>query len=146
MDFSRRSFVFILPGIAAAAAAPSGRAAELTVLPAKAYPYQDLLVSTHGGNSFREILNGLTHESFPLEVHATSLAPGAMPHPPHHHAHEEMFLIREGTLEATIGGKSTRLGPGSAAYVASNVEHGIRNVGSAAAQYFVIELGHQAKS
>ena len=53
-----------------------------------------------------------------------------MPHPPHHHLHEEMFLVREGTLEATISGKSTRLGPGSVAFVGSNDEHGIRNPGT----------------
>lgn len=146
MEYSRRDFALILPGIAALAAAPEGHAAEISVLPAKAYPFAELKATTHDGNSFREIVNGLTHENFPLEIHETTLAPGAMPHPPHHHPHEEVFLIREGTLEASIGGKSTRLGAGSAAYVASNVEHGVRNVGSDPAQYFVVELGHQGKS
>jgi quercetin dioxygenase-like cupin family protein len=52
-----------------------------------------------------------------------------------------MFLLREGTVELTVNGKSTRLGPGGVAYVASNDEHGIKNVGSVSAQYFVIGLG-----
>jgi mannose-6-phosphate isomerase-like protein (cupin superfamily) len=64
-----------------------------------------------------------------------------MPHPAHHHAHEEVFLVREGTLEVTITGRASRLGPGSLAYVASNEEHGIRNPETTHAQYFVIALG-----
>jgi mannose-6-phosphate isomerase-like protein (cupin superfamily) len=74
-------------------------------------------------------------------MHETDLAPGAMPHPAHHHAHEEVFLVREGTLEVTITGRASRLGPGSVAYVASNEEHGIRNPETTHTQYFVIALG-----
>jgi quercetin dioxygenase-like cupin family protein len=49
-----------------------------------------------------------------------------------------MIFIREGTLEVTISGKSDKLGPGSVAYVASNEEHGWRNVGTTTAHYFVL--------
>ena len=143
MDFSRRNFASTLPGIAALIAFPCPAADSGTVLPAKAYPYRELPVTTHDGNSFRPILQGLTHENFPLEIHETTLAPGAMPHPPHRHAHEEVFLVREGDVEATIDGKRERLNGGSAAYVASNLEHSIRNVGPGPAQYFVVALGHQ---
>jgi mannose-6-phosphate isomerase-like protein (cupin superfamily) len=76
-----------------------------------------------------------------VALHETDLAPGAMPHPPHHHAYEEVFLIREGLLQVTIGGLSSNLGPGSVAYIASNEEHSIRNLGNTHAQYFVLELG-----
>ena len=54
-----------------------------------------------------------------------------------------MIMIREGTLEVTIAGRSTTLGPGSIAYVASNEEHGWRNVGTTRAQYFVLALGRE---
>jgi len=64
-----------------------------------------------------------------------------MPHAPHRHVHEEMLLIREGTLEVTVKGRTERLGPGSAVYVASNEEHGWTNVGSSPAKYFVLALG-----
>jgi len=106
-----------------------------------AFPFQDLPVRRQGGAEFRDLLRGKTRTRESLEVHETVLPPGASPHPPHHHEHSEMFLLREGTVEVTINGKTHRLGPGSAAFVASNDEHGIRNVGSTPAQYFVVAVG-----
>jgi uncharacterized cupin superfamily protein len=50
-----------------------------------------------------------------IELHETGLPPGGAPHPPHHHVHEEMVLIREGTMAVTIAGSSAKLGPGSVA-------------------------------
>ena len=52
-------------------------------------------------------------------------------------------MMREGTLEVTIAGETSRIGPGSVAYVASNQEHGVRNPGPGHAQYFVFALGAQ---
>jgi quercetin dioxygenase-like cupin family protein len=140
MRLSRRDCYRLLPALAASVAA--GFAAPAEALPSKAVRYEDLPVRTSGENSFRSILEGETHEGFPIEAHATELAPGALPHPGHRHRHEETFLIREGTVEVTIGGKATQLGPGSVAFIASNEEHAIHNVGSTRAKYFVIALGH----
>jgi len=86
----------------------------------------------------------MTHAGCHLEVHETTLAPGEMPHPPHHHEHEEMFLIMRGQLEITIAGKTNTIGPGSAAYVHSGELHGVKNTGPKAAQYFVVALGKEA--
>ena len=52
-----------------------------------------------------------------------------------------MWLIREGTVELTVEGKSTQMGPGSVGFVRSNEEHGIKNVGTAPATYFVVAVG-----
>ncbi|MDE3180443.1 MAG: cupin domain-containing protein [Acidobacteriota bacterium] len=135
---SRRELCLLLPALAAAL--PAG-AAESSLIPGEVFPFKDLPLHAHGGNETRPVLNGTTHSGFHVELHETQLAPGARPHPPHHHVHEEIFLIREGSVEVTIAGKNTRIGPGSVAYIASNLEHGILNVGSSDAQYFVIALG-----
>jgi mannose-6-phosphate isomerase-like protein (cupin superfamily) len=137
MNFSRRDICLMLPALAAS----SGYAADAAALPSKTYAFDDLHVQADGENKFRAILAGKTHTGFLVELHETDLAPGGMPHPAHHHDHEEIFLVREGALEVTIEGKSTRLGPGSVGYVASNQEHGIHNPGPAHAQYFVFALG-----
>lgn len=138
MGFSRRELCMLLPAIFAAIPAVS---AANAVLPAKAYPFGDLQARGQGGNKFWPVLEGETHSGFHIELHETQLAPGSRPHPPHHHVHEEIFLVREGALAVTIAGKSTRIGPGGVAYISSNVEHGIVNVGNSDARYFVIALG-----
>jgi quercetin dioxygenase-like cupin family protein len=98
-------------------------------------------VRKNGENELRPVLSGELHNGSYLEVHETRLAPGGMPHPAHHHLHEEMFLVRAGTIEVTTNGKPSQLGPGSVAFVKSNDEHGIRNAGTTPAEYFVVELG-----
>jgi len=137
MTYSRRDWCLLVSTFAARTGLADGSVA----LPSKVYRFEDLPVHKNGGNESRPLLSGELHDGKYLESHETALAPGNMPHPPHHHLHEEMFLVREGTIEATINGRSTRVGPGSVIFVASNQEHGIRNVGATTAQYFVVALG-----
>jgi quercetin dioxygenase-like cupin family protein len=138
MNHTRRELAGLLPLFVAAAAKADGEA-----LPSRAFPFDQMPVKTKGENQTRAVLNGMTHAGCPLEVHLTSLPPGGMPHPPHHHVHEEMILVQEGTMEVTILGKKTRLGPGSVAFVHSNEEHGWQNVGTTRAQYFVVAIGSE---
>lgn len=137
MDRSRRGFCLLTPVLFASATLP----AEESHLPSKTYRFQDLPVNASGQNAFRPVLEGLADSGCRIELHETDLAPGGMPHPAHRHQHEEMFLIREGTVEVTLGARKFRLGPGGVAFVASNEEHGIHNAGTTHAQYFVIALG-----
>jgi len=125
-----------LPLFASALLAASAQARK-TALSSHAYKFDDLVLN---GTS-RAVFDGLTHSGFPVDLHETELAPGAAPHAPHRHEHEEIVMVREGTLEVTIEGKSTLVGPGSVVYAASNDFHGWRNVGETKAQYFVIALG-----
>jgi quercetin dioxygenase-like cupin family protein len=138
MKVSRRELSFLLPALAAAAAP-----AQAATLPSKVYGYSDLEVRTNQSNSNKQrpVFEGATHTGFLVEMHETELAPGMMPHSSHHHVHEEMLILRQGTVEVTIEGKTTRLEPGSVAFVASNEEHGWRNVGDGPARYFIIALG-----
>jgi quercetin dioxygenase-like cupin family protein len=137
MTCSRRELCLWLPVLAAS----TGLATEKASLASMAARFEDLPVRTSGENRFRAILEGTTHEGWQLEAHETDLAPGRMPHPGHRHRQEEMFLIREGTVEVTIAGRTTRLGPGGVAFIASNEEHSIRNAGATHAEYFVLALG-----
>jgi len=137
MSWTRREMCWLLPTLAASA----GWGAEKRPLSSKVYRFEDLRASANGNNRFRSVLEGQMHAGCALEVHETDLAPGEMPHPPHHHPHEEMFLVREGAVEVTISGRSQKLGPGGVAFIASGDEHGIRNAGDTHAQYFVIGLG-----
>jgi mannose-6-phosphate isomerase-like protein (cupin superfamily) len=122
----------------------SAWASQLPSLHSKTYRFEDLPVEKEKEAAYRGILEGRTHTGDYLEAHETVLEPNAMPHPPHRHAGEELFLISGGTLEVTIAGRPATLGPGSAFFIASNEEHSIRNVGSVPAQYFGITLGEKA--
>lgn len=106
-------------------------------LPSKVWKFEDLTLK----GSSRQVFDGLTHTGFHIDLHETELAPGAMPHAPHKHEHEELTMIREGTLEVTIEGKTSVTGPGGVIYTASNEMHGWKNVGATKAHYFVIALG-----
>ena len=139
MNYSRRDLALLLPALAAvnAQAQPDGQK-----LPAHAYKYEDLPVKVNKTSRGRAVLKGETHSGFPIELHLTELDPGQAPHAPHRHVHEEIFMLRGGTVDLTISGKTTRLTPGSVAYVASNELHGLVNSGTDAANYFVIALGN----
>jgi quercetin dioxygenase-like cupin family protein len=139
MSCTRRDLAVLLPAVAAAQTK-----SPKPMLPSKPYVYEDLPVKQSGENRQRAVLDGLTHTNYPIELHMTELAPGLPPHAPHRHAHEEIVMLRRGTLEITIEGKVTKVSPGSVVYVASNEMHGWKNVGADRAEYFVIALGREA--
>ncbi|HLH16193.1 MAG TPA: cupin domain-containing protein [Bryobacteraceae bacterium] len=138
MECSRRDLVVLLPALAAAQEKPEKKP---EVLQSKVYEYEDLPVKANGQNKSRAVLNGVTHGGFPVELHMTELGPGQAPHAPHRHAHEEIVMLRRGSLDVTIEGRTTRITPGSVTCVASGELHGWRNPGPEPAEYFVIALG-----
>lgn len=140
MNVSRRDAVLMLPMLYALPA----MAGERDKLASGVFEFGKLPVEKSEGAAFRHVLEGRTATGDYLEVHETVLEPGGAPHPPHHHEGEEMFLVIRGTLQVTIAGKVSEMGPGSMVFVASGDEHGIHNAGNSQAQYFVITLGAKA--
>lgn len=136
MKYSRRDLRLLLPALAA-----TRTAAQSSALPSKTFRFEDLAVRSSGPNGMRTVLEGASHAGVPIELHITELAPGEAPHPPHHHVHEEMIMILQGTVEVTIQDRRAILGPGSVAFVASGDQHGWHNVGTDRARYFVLALG-----
>ena len=74
-----------------------------------------------------------------LECHVTTVKAGEASHAAHSHPEEELIIVKEGTLESNQNGEVKRAGPGSIIFEASNQMHGMRNVGSTPATYFVIK-------
>ena len=128
----------LIPAALFAATAKAQKPAPAT-LPGKTYRFEDLVLK---GNS-RAVFDGLTHTGFHVDLHETQLAPGAAPHPPHRHDHEEVIMIREGTIEVTNEGNVSTVGPGGVIYNGSNDLHGMKNIGTTTAHYFVVALGHK---
>ena len=136
---TRRDLNLLLPLLASSAALAEDKK-KLPSLPFSRF--EELPVKSRPGeNRTRAVLNGATHKGSAVEIHLTELGPGMAPHAPHRHPHEEMVLVQYGELDVTISGTTTRLTPGSVAFVASNEEHGWKNPTTARTQYFVIALG-----
>ncbi len=88
--------------------------------------------------SVRTIYRGPTATLDELEMHITTLNPGATSHAPHKHPNEELVIIKEGTVETLSNGEWKKAGPGSIIFNASNELHGLRNIGPGPATYHVI--------
>lgn len=138
---TRREICCLLPVLLPVAGELRAFAAQNEPLPSAAFEFDKLPVEKHDGAEFRSIMKGKLVTGESVEVHESMLPPNGFPHPPHHHAHSEMWLIREGTVQITISGTPHVLGPGGLGFVRSNEEHGIRNVGTTTANYYVVAIG-----
>jgi quercetin dioxygenase-like cupin family protein len=87
----------------------------------------------------REVFDAPTATLERLASHVTTLNPGQAPHPAHKHPEEELMIVRQGTLEVTLNGQTTRVETGGMIFCASNEMHGLRNVGTTPAIYYVIK-------
>ena len=143
MSLTRRELCFLFPSalLPAFAMAAEPQADQQASLPSAMFPYDKLPLHTSNTAAIRSVLKGKLATGESVEVHETTLPPGGAPHPPHHHQHSEMWLIREGTVDVTVNNTTTRLGPGSVGFVSSNDEHSIKNVGPTPAAYFVVAIG-----
>lgn len=103
-----------------------------------AFDWNSIEVKTNATGSSRKFFEAPTPTLELLECHVTTLNPGDASHPPHKHPEEEVIIIKEGTLEALINGEWKRVGPGSVLFMASNILHGVRNVGDTPAVYHVL--------
>ena len=146
MALTRREACSFIPALVAAGTGVPSLAAQDDSLPSATFPFENMPVQKSDHAQIRKILKGKLATGEPIETHETTLPPDGSPHPPHHHVHSEMWLIREGTVELTINGASHRLGAGGVGFVHSNDEHGIRNVGNGPATYYVVAIGPGADS
>ena len=129
---------FVLLFLATVATSPA-RPSETPVLGSTAISWEEIQARASANGRYSQVLKAPTATLDELELHVTTLPPGQSPHPPHKHPDEELIIIREGTVEATVNGQTRRVGPGSVIFQASNQMHGLRNVGDVPAVYHVIK-------
>lgn len=157
MKLNRRELCVALSSFAAAAVAwraegqtpPAAVGAtpapmETVLRVQRTYAFDQLPVKRSANGESRAVVNGVLPTGEAVELHETTLLPGHMPHPPHKHRHSEFMLIREGTVEFNNDGTLEKVGPGAVIFAASNVMHGLKNVGDVNANYFVIAIGRES--
>ena len=132
-----------LPNVMAVPAPPGSPGDPVLATP-HAFRFADLPVVKTANGETRAVIRGVLPTGEAVELHETTLLPGHMPHPPHKHVHSEFMLIREGSMEFENDGKPERVGPGGVMFAASNILHGLKNIGDTPANYFVIAIGRDA--
>ena len=90
--------------------------AQVSAVPSQVYKWKNLEVIKEESRDRRQMIDGSTIDLSSLEIHTSTLEPGNAPHPSHTHADvEELIIVKEGKLKATIKDQTRILGPGSMA-------------------------------
>jgi len=103
-------------------------------------PWANLKATPTKQGERRSVCDAPTPNLANLEGHITTLNPGESPHLPHRHAEEELMIIKEGTLEALQGDVTNIVTAGDIVFEAANELHGLRNIGTNRATYYVFKF------
>jgi quercetin dioxygenase-like cupin family protein len=106
--------------------------------------FKDLpAIKLDNGGTQRPVMSGTLPTGEFIEIHETVLPAGKTPHPPHRHPNSEWLFIQTGKLEYSDDGRITPVGPGDVVFSASNVMHGLNNIGTTDATYIVFSVSKQ---
>ena len=133
-----RRDVFVAVGASVLTACVALAFQQKTVIGSSVYDWNSIPAHKTEVGEVRSFFRGPTATLDELELHVTTLNPGMASHPPHQHPNEELIIVKEGTVETLVNGEWKRVGPGSVIFNASNVLHGLRNVGTGPATYHVV--------
>src|SRR5262249_21063025 len=134
---TRTRFALLLIAVAAASSLAT-LAAQKQVQKSTVYDWSTAGTTANDWGKVRQVMRTPTPTLDELEIHISTLNPGKSPHAPHQHQHEELLIIKEGTLETFQSGATRRVGPGGIIFQASNELHNVTNVGTTPATYFVV--------
>ena len=115
-----------------------GQERAIRRLPSSVFDWQKLDVKPTRNGERRAVLDSATMTLDRLACHVTTVNANEAAHDAHRHPDEEIVIVKEGMLEATINGEAQRAGAGSLFFFAANDLHGLRNAGDTPASYFVL--------
>jgi quercetin dioxygenase-like cupin family protein len=93
------------------------------------------------GSESWNVVHGRLPTGEQIALHVSMQPEGTVPNPAHRIDHSEIICLREGALEFQHDGLTERATPGDVLFVSKGTMHGVRNVGSGPAVYFVLAIG-----
>ena len=109
-------------------------------LPSTIVDWEKMVAITTTNGARRAVFDGPTATLDRLHCHITTLNAGQNSGAPSRHLHEEVIIIKEGSVEATVDGRVQTVGPGSVIFFAANAVTRLRNAGNSPATYFVVHF------
>ena len=138
-------FLFAVAAVSATFAADAAKpATPKPTMGSTVFKWEDLKPRPTPNGERRDVADNPTPTLAVFECHVTTLNPGRASHAPHRHPQEELIVVKEGTVEVHINGRTQVAGPGSTFFYASNDAHAVRNVGDTRATYWVINVATAA--
>ena len=107
------------------------------------FNWADLKVTTYQTRRTPLRVRRTTRRNTPggnLNATSRPLTPASRRIPPHHHPEEELLVIKEGTVAAMQNGVTNIVTAGGIIFQASNEEHGLVNIGTNRATYYVFKI------
>jgi mannose-6-phosphate isomerase-like protein (cupin superfamily) len=142
--FSALAAVAVTTDEALARAPVQGQLTTAQLSVSRVLHFKDLpVIQLDNGGTQRRVMSGTLPTGEFIEIHETMLPAGRTPHAPHRHPNSEWLFIQSGTLEYNDNGSIVPVGPGDIVFSASNVMHGLNNVGTTDATYIVFSVSRQ---
>jgi mannose-6-phosphate isomerase-like protein (cupin superfamily) len=136
---TRREFTFVLlTAITVSGVVAMAQSGKTPAMTSTAIEWNSIQAAANANGSSKKFLNGPTPTLELLDCHATTLKPGVTNHEILKRPDDEVIIVKEGTIEAYVGDKWVRIGPGSVIFNASGVDQSMRNVGDTPATYHVV--------
>jgi mannose-6-phosphate isomerase-like protein (cupin superfamily) len=109
-----------------------------TKLASTIFDWEKMQPTTTSNGVQRALFDAPTTTLDKIHCHITTLNPGQNSGAPSRHLQEELIIIKEGVVEATVDGRTQTIGPGSVIFFAANAVTRLRNAGTGPATYTVI--------
>lgn len=107
-------------------------------LPSTIFDWAKLVPVPTANGERRAVFDAPTTTLDQIHCHITTLNPGANSGEPRRHLQEEVIIIKEGLVEASVDGRTQTAGPGSIFFFAANAVTRLRNAGDGPATYIVL--------
>jgi len=113
--------------------------AQSDTLRSAVYNWSNLPSRITENRETKKVLEGNTLDLANLEIHTSTLAPGAINHALSGHDDvDELILVKEGTLQVTVNETTKTLGPGSVIFIIAGDRQSFKNISAAPSTYYVL--------